>query len=143
MRNYVKEMEDIRRKKETFFLGFLSGVLFFIVYSGIILTEHTFLHDICLVSSMTSILLAATYAKKEKSIITDVESARELIEIIESKGDNYDDRKVNALVSFFRSRKNEMGWHKVIDILDNYDYDEASLWNDVERKRLWEKQSTI
>lgn len=102
-----------------------------------VLARHllSFEHDIHIACS--------NICKKEKSIITDVESARELIEIIESKGDTYDDRKVNALVSFFRSRKNEMGWHKVIDILVNYDYDEASLWNDVERKRLWEKQSTI
>lgn len=137
-------METIKRKKESLFLGFLLGILFFAVYSGIILTGHTFLRDICFISGMASILLAATYAKKEKSIITDVESARELIE---SKGEDFDNRKVNALVSLFRSRKKEMGWHKVIDILDSYDYDEGTLWQNeakkYERKRLWENQSTI
>lgn len=144
MRNYVKEMETIKRKKESLFLGFLLGILFFVVYSGIILTGHTFLRDICFISSMASILLAATYAKEEKSIITDVESARELIE---SKGEDFDDRKVNALVSLFRSRKKDMGWKEVFEILRDYDYDEDILWQveekKYERKRLWEKQSTI
>ena len=144
MRNYVKEMETIKRKKESLFLGFLLGILFFVVYSGIILTGHTFLRDICFISSMASILLAATYAKEEKSIITDVESARKLIE---SKGEDFDDRKVNALVSLFRSRKKDMGWKEVFEILRDYDYDEDILWQveekKYERKRLWEKQSTI
>lgn len=137
----MKEIETIRRKKETFFLNFLLGILFFIVYSGIILTDYTFLRDICFIMSLVSILLAATYRKKEeRDIIKDVEGA---MLVIEWSGEEPSGSKVNALVSFFRSRKNEMGWHKVIDILDNYDYDEASLWNDVERKRLREKQSTI
>lgn len=144
MRNYVKEMETIKRKKESLFLGFLLGILFFAVYSGIILTGHTFLRDICFISGMASILLAATYTKEEKSIITDVESARELIE---SKGEDFDDRKVNALVSLFRSRKKDMGWKEVFEILRDYDYDEDILWQveekKYERKRLWEKQSTI
>lgn len=93
---------------------------------------------------MASILLSATYAKEEKSIITDVESARELIE---SKGEDFDDRKVNALVSLFRSRKKDMGWKEVFEILRDYDYDEDILWQveekKYERKRLWEKHSTI
>ena len=137
MRNYVKEMETIKRKKESLFLGFLLGILFFAVYSGIILTRHTFLRDICFISGMASILLSATYAK-------DVESARELIE---SKGEDFDDRKVNALVSLFRSRKKDMGWKEVFEILRDYDYDEDILWQveekKYERKRLWEKHSTI
>lgn len=133
-------MEAIKRKKESLFLGFLFGILFFVVYSGIILTGHTFLRDICFVSSMAFILLVTTYAKEEKSIITDVESARELIE---SKGDDFDDRKVNDLVSLFRSRKKEMGWKGVIEISRDYDYWGDDLWQDAasirERKRLWEK----
>lgn len=73
-----------------------------------------------------------------------MESARELIE---SKGEKSNDRKVNALVSLFRSRKKEMGWREVHEILRDYDYDKDDLWQDAEkkyeRKRLWEKQSTI
>lgn len=142
-------METITRKKKSFFLSFLLGILFFVVYSSIILTGHTFLRDICFISSMASILLAsslATYAGEGRRIIKEVESARELIEITGSEGEKYNDREVNALVSLFRSRKKEMGWKEVLDILDNYDYDE-NLWQEVEkkneRKRLWENQSTI
>ena len=138
-------MEAIRRKKDSFFSGFsyLLGILFFATYSIIILRVHAILSGICLFSTLVFIMLASSltaYTGEESFIITDVKDARRLIEW---KGDELSDRKVNDLVSLFRSRKNEMGWHKVIDILDNYDYDEASLWNDVERKRLWEKQSTI
>ena len=143
-------METITRKKKSFFLSFLLGILFFVVYSSIILTGHTFLRDICFISSMASILLAsslATYAGEGRRIIKDVESARELIESIEGESEKFNDRKANALVSLFRSRKNEVGWHKVIDILDSYDYDEDTLWQNeakkYERKRLWEKHSTI
>ena len=120
MRNYVKEIETASRKKESFFLNFLFGILFFIVYSGIILTEHTFLRDICVISCLASILLVSSlkaYIKEEGDIITNLESARELVEIIESKGEASDDGKVNALVLLFRSRKNEMGWREVADIL--------------------------
>lgn len=140
-------METITRKKKSFFLNFLLGILFFVVYSSIILTEHTLLYDICFISSMASILLVSslkTYTEEEGDIITDFESARELIESIEGESEKFNDRKANALVSLFRSRKNEMGWRKVSDILEDYDYDEAILWNDVarihERKRQWEKQ---
>lgn len=94
--------------------------------------------------SLVSILLVSfliTYAGDGRRIITDVESARRLIEW---NGDEPSSEKVNALVSLFRSRRREMGWEKVIDILIDYDYDEASLWNDAEkkyeRKGLWEKQ---
>lgn len=143
-------MEAISRKKETSFLRFLSGILFFIVYSGIILTEHTFLRDICVISCLASILLVSSlkaYAEEEGGIITDLESARELIEIIEGEGEKSNDRKANALVSLFRSRKKEMGWREVREILRDYDYDKDDLWQDAEkkseRKRLWEKGSTI
>lgn len=143
----MKEIETISRKKESFFLNFLSGILFFVVYSGIILREHTFLRDICVISCLTSILLVSSlkaYTEEEGGIITDLENARELIESIEGESEKFNDRKANALVSLFRSRKNEMGWRKVSDILEDYDYDEAILWNDVarihERKRQWEKQ---
>lgn len=140
-------MEDISRKKESFFLSFLSGILFFIVYSGIILTEHTFLRDICVVLSLASILLVSfliTYAGEGRCIIKDVEGA---MLVIEWSGDESSDSKVNALVSLFRSRKKEMGWREVREILRDYDYDKDDLWQDAEkkseRKRLWEKQSTI
>ena len=100
-------METITRKKKSFFLSFLLGILFFVVYSSIILTGHTFLRDICFILSMASILLAsslATYAGEGRHIIKEVESARELIEITGSEGEKYNDREVNALVSLFRSR---------------------------------------
>lgn len=81
-----------------------------------------------------------TYTEEESFIITDVKDARRLIEW---KGDELSDRKVNELVSLFRSRKKEMGWKGVIGILRNYDYWEDDLWKDAasihERKRLWEK----
>lgn len=147
MRNYVKEIETISRKKESFFLSFLLGILFFMVYSGIILTEHTFFRDICLVSCLASILLVsslATYAGEGRRVIKDVEGARL---VIEWSGDELCDSKVNALVSLFRSRKREMGWRKVTDILIDYDYWGDELWRDAarnyERRRLWEKRSTI
>lgn len=133
MKNYVKEMETITRKKKSFFLSFLLGILFFMVYSGIILTEHTFLRDICLISSMASILLVsslATYAGEGRRVIKDVEGARL---VIEWSGDEPSVSKVNALVSLFRSRKREMGWRKVTDILIDYDYWEDELWKDVAR----------
>lgn len=137
-------METITRKKKSFFLNFLLGILFFVVYSGIILAEHTFLRDICFISSMASILLAATYAKEERSIIKDVESA---MMVIKWSGDEPSSSKVNSLISLFRSRKREAGWRKVTDILIDYDYWEDDLWKDAaricERKRLWENQSTI
>ena len=147
MRNYVKEMEAITRKKKSLCSGFLLGISFFVAYSITILTDHTFLSIFCLILSMAFTLPAsslATYTEEESGIITDLESARELIEIIEGESEKFNDRKANALVSFFHSRKNEMGWREVADILEDYDYDEDSLWNDVEkkceRKRLWEKQ---
>lgn len=133
-------MEAISRKKKSFYSGFLLGISFFVAYSITILTEHTFLSIFCLISSMAFTLLAsslAAYTEEESGIITDLESARE---VIESKGEKSNDRKVNALVSLFRSRKNEMGWREVSDILEDYEYDEACLWQDAERKRLWEKQ---
>ena len=140
-------METITRKKKSFFLSFLLGILFFVVYSSIILTEHTLLHDICFISSMASILLAsslATYAGEGRHIIKDVESATL---VIKWSGDEPSSGKVNSLVSLFRSRKREMGWRKVTDILIDYDYWEDDLWKDAasirERKTLWEKQSTI
>lgn len=143
----MKEAENISKKRNLFFLGFLLGISFFLVYSGIILTEHTFLRDICCISSLASILLVSSlkaYTEEEGGIITDSENARELIESIEGESEKFNDRKANALVSLFRSRKKEMGWHKVIDILDSYDYDEDTLWQNeakkYERKRLWEKQ---
>ena len=126
-------METITRKKKSFFLNFLLGILFFVVYSGIILREHTFLRDICLISSMASILLVsslATYAGEGRRIIKDVEGA---MLVIEWGGDEPSDSKVNALVSLFRSRKREMGWRKVTDILIDYDYRGNELWRDVAR----------
>ena len=147
MRNYVKEMEAITRKKKSLCSGFLLGISFFVAYSITILTNHTFLSIFCLILSMAFTLPAsslATYTEEESGIITDLESARELIE---SKGEKSNDRKVNALVSLFRSRKKEMGWREVHEILRDYDYDKDDLWQDAEkkyeRKRLWEKQSTI
>ena len=143
--------EDIRIKKDSFFSGFsyIYGIFFYIGYTMTILTEHMLLRGIlCLISVPVYLILAPSleaYTEEEKSIITDVESARELIEITGSEGEKYNDREVNALVSLFRSRKKEMGWHKVIDILDSYDYDEDTLWQNeakkYERKRLWENQS--
>jgi len=92
---------------------------------------------------MASILLAsslATYAGEGRCIIKDVESA---MLVIEWSGDEPCSGKANALVSLFRSRKREMGWRKVTDILIDYDYWEDDLWKDAarirERKRLWEK----
>lgn len=145
MRNYVKEMEAIRRKKDSFFSGFsyLLGILFFVAYSSIILRDHAILFSICLFSTLAFLMLASsltTYTEEESFIITDVKDARRLIEW---KGDEFSDRKVNELVSLFRSRKKEMGWKGVIEILRDYDYWEDDLWKDAasihERKRLWEK----
>ena len=145
----MKEMETIRRKKDSFFSGFsyLLGILFFVAYSSIILRDHAILFSICLFSTLAFLMLASsltTYTEEESFIITDVKDARRLIEW---KGDEFSDRKVNELVSLFRSRKKEMGWKGVIEILRDYDYWEDDLWKDAasihERKRLWEKQSTI
>ena len=145
MRNYVKEMETIRRKKDSFISGFsyLLGILFFVAYSSIILRDHAILFSICLFSTLAFLMLASsltTYTEEESFIITDVKDARRLIEW---KGDEFSDRKVNELVSLFRSRKKEMGWKGVIEILRDYDYWEDDLWKDAasihERKRLWEK----
>lgn len=141
----MKEMEKIRRKKDSFFSGFsyLLGILFFVAYSSIILRDHAILFSICLFSTLAFLMLASsltTYTEEESFIITDVKDARRLIEW---KGDEFSDRKVNELVSLFRSRKKEMGWKGVIEILRDYDYWEDDLWKDAasihERKRLWEK----
>ena len=142
-------MEAIRRKKDSFFSGFsyIFGILFFVGYSIIILTDYALLSGICLFSTLIFIILASSltaYTGEESFIITDVKDAKRLIEW---KGDELSDRKVNELVSLFRSRKKEMGWKGVIEILRDYDYWEDDLWKDAasirERKRLWEKQSTI
>lgn len=142
-------MEAIRRKKDSFFSGFsyLLGILFFVTYSIIILRDHAILSSICLFSTLVFIMLASSltaYTGEESFIITDVKDAKRLIEW---KGDELSDRKVNDLVSLFRSRKKEMGWKGVIEILRDYDYWGDDLWQDAarirERKRLWEKQSTI
>lgn len=139
-------MENIRIKKDSFFSGFscLLGMLFFVAYSIIILTNHAILTGVCLFSVLPFIMLASfltTYTGEESNIITDVKDARRLIEW---KGDELSDRKVNELVSLFRSRKKKMGWKGVIEILNDYDYGEDKLWQDAarnyERKRLWEKQ---
>ena len=141
----MKEMETIRRKKDSVFAGFsyLLGILFFVAYSSIILRDHAILFSICLFSTLAFLMLASsltTYTEEESFIITDVKDARRLIEW---KGDEFSDRKVNELVSLFRSRKKEMGWKGVIEILRDYDYWEDDLWKDAasihERKRLWEK----
>ena len=138
-------MEAIRRKKDSFFSGFsyLLGILFFVTYSIIILRDYAILSGICLFSTLVFIMLASSltaYTGEESFIITDVKDAKRLIEW---KGDELSDRKVNDLVSLFRSRKKEMGWKGVVKILRDYDYWGDDLWQDAasirERKRLWEK----
>jgi hypothetical protein len=138
-------MEAIRRKKDSFFSGFsyLLGILFFVTYSIIILRDYAILSGICLFSTLVFIMLASSltaYTGEESFIITDVKDAKRLIEW---KGDELSDRKVNDLVSLFRSRKKEMGWKGVVEILRDYDYWGDDLWQDAasirERKRLWEK----
>lgn len=140
-------METIKEKKGSFFSGFsyILWTLFFVGYSSFILTEHRLLCSVlCLLSCLGFIVLGSsvsTYTKEEKDIITDVKDARWFIEPEEN--DELSNRKINALVSFFRSRKKEMGWKGVNEILRDYDYWGDDLWQDAarirERKRLWEK----
>ena len=105
--------------------------------------DYAILSGICLFSTLVFIMLASSltaYTGEESFIITDVKDAKRLIEW---KGDELSDRKVNDLVSLFRSRKKEMGWKGVVEILRDYDYWGDDLWQDAasirERKRLWEK----
>lgn len=126
MRNYVREIEFIERRKtsiKNFLLPLLAG-LFFIGYSGLIFLynqENQEYYKIFLASSIPLALGIPffTFSRTELSdgereIRKEIREAREFLEKSSGKSDN---EGINALVELYRSRKGENKWNSINDML--------------------------
>ena len=142
MRNYVKEMDFIMDKKNPSanFCFFLSGATFFEVYSGIMLGQEYYQF---LLSLIILVLLSTFYAKFISSLSKDEEALwnqiQEARKFLEETGRKDDNATVNALVSFYRSKKEKTGWNEKGEMLSGGEYVEEALKQaaNKERQKLW------
>lgn len=122
MRNYVKEIEFIERRRTScgnFFLPVLAG-LFFIGYSGLIFMDSQGYYEIFLASSVPLALGIPAFAFSrvelsdgEREIRNEIREARKFLEKSSGKADN---EGINALVDLYRSQKGDNKWESIGDM---------------------------
>ena len=142
MRNYVKEMDFIIEKKNppaNFCLSLL-GATFFIAYSAALLGQEYYQFLLFLI---VLALLFPFYAEfrfslseDEKALWNEIREARQFLEESDRKAGN---AEINALVSFFHLKSEEMDWGGINGMLSDGEYAKEALKQaaNKERQKLW------
>lgn len=122
MRNYVKEIEFIERRKtssENFLLPLLAG-LFFIGYSGLIFIYSQEYYKIFLAFGSSLAIAIPCFAlcrtsltDDERAVRNEIREARKFLEKSSGKADN---QAVNALVDLYRSGREGNKWESIDDM---------------------------
>ena len=125
MRNYVKESAFQMQKKISFmnFFSPLLGGIYFLGYSALIFMHNQKYYETFIVLSIPvaiaisfRTLSSLSLPSDEKALWNEIKSARQFLKKLGEKDDNVN---VNALVSLFRSRREEMGWSEIGEMLDS------------------------
>ena len=114
MRNYVKESAFQMQKKISFmnFFSPLLGGIYFLGYSALIFMHNQKYYETFIVLSIPvaiaisfRTLSSLSLPSDEKALWNEIKSARQFLKKLGEKDDNVN---VNALVSLFRSRREEI-----------------------------------
>lgn len=102
MKNYVKETEITKRKKELFFIRSTFGTLFFVGYTMFTLTEHWLLSSIlCLLSIPIYMIItfpAIEDAREEKVATKKTFLGKEVIKFEKLREGNRDNKKKKGII---------------------------------------------
>ena len=133
MRNYVKESAFQMQKKISFmnFFSPLLGGIYFLGYSALIFMHNQKYYETFIVFSIPvaiaisfRTLSSLSLSSDEKALQNEIKSARKFLDEAGGKDDSV---KINALVSLFRSKRKEMGWSEICEMLSDSEYVKETL----------------
>jgi hypothetical protein len=122
MRNYVKEMELVIRKRDlSNIFPAIWSLAYFIGYSVLIFMHNQKYYEIFLAFSIPLTLAIPCLAlgrtilsDNERAVRNEIMEARKFLEKSSGKADN---EGINALVDLYRSQKGDKKWESIEDML--------------------------
>lgn len=122
MRNYVKEMELVNKKRDlSNVFPAIWSLVYFIGYSVLIFMHNQKYYEIFLAFSIPLTLAIPFLAlgrtllsDDERAVRDEITEARKFLEKSSGKADN---EGINALVNLYRSQKEDRKWESINDML--------------------------
>ena len=122
MRNYVKELELVNKKRDlSNVFPTIWSLVYFIGYSALIFMHNQKYYEIFLAFSIPLTLAIPCLAlgrtilsDNEKAVRDEITEARKFLEKSSGKADN---AGINALVDLYRSQKEDRKWESINDML--------------------------
>ena len=122
MRNYVKEMELVTKKRNlSNIFPAIWSLVYFIGYSALIFMHNQKYYEVFLAFSIP-LTLAIPFLALGRTILSDNERAacNEIMEarkFLEKSSGKADSESINALVDLYRLQKGEKKWESIEDML--------------------------